>query len=628
MHRLQQPTIRPRTMAQLQSVQDNGRKTRPAHSRRQQDASSALVTSAESATLSTPEITDVGSPPARKGIIPARSAAAWHTVPSPATEVHQISTPLQADEWEEALRKANVYEEFSDVVAGLHNGFRMAPAFAPLKHTFSPPNHRSSTDAPHVISAHIQDELSKRRYVGPFSRHTLQSLIGPFRFSPLGIVPKPNSSELRIIQDFSYPLHDPHNTSVNSEINPEDFPCEWGFFQDIATIVADAKPGTQAATFDVDAAYRNIPVHPSDRAHTVVMWEDLFYVDLNVPFGATSSGGIFGRVADALVTILAAKGIGPIKKWVDNFVFFRTPIPSMNPPAFAYNEESIYQIGTTFGLPWKKKKTRPFSNTFIYLGFLWDIQARTVAIPEPKKAKYLDRLKLFAEGNRASRELAEKVLGTLVHCALAVPTGRSRLPSFASYTASFGYLDNPHALRTIPTPVRDDIAWWSQTLSTPFCGSRISTPPPPVDLDFWVDASTSFGIGIILQGEWCNFQLLPGWKTRGRDIGWAEMVAVELGILWLVAQGVSDVNVILQSDNTGVIGSLELGRSRSVAQNMVIRRISGLLTTHSISITSRYVASSNNLADLPSRGKEPPDRKHSNDPLTLPLELIPFVKRV
>ena len=47
---------------------------------------------------------------------------------------------------------------------------------------------------------------------------------------------------------------------------------------------------------------------------------DLFYIDHNAPFGATSTGGVFGRVADAKSAIQKSKNIGPSKKWVDGFI--------------------------------------------------------------------------------------------------------------------------------------------------------------------------------------------------------------------------------------------------------------------------------------------------------------------
>lgn len=52
-----------------------------------------------------------------------------------------------------------------------------------------------------------------------------------------------------------------------------------------------------------------------------------------------------------------------------------------------------------------------------------------------------------------------------------------------------------------------------------------------------VDASTSWGIVLVIDGQWQAWQLVPGWKSDGRDIGWAEMVAIEFVTHTVVAMG-------------------------------------------------------------------------------------------
>ncbi|KAG1842903.1 hypothetical protein C8R48DRAFT_541102, partial [Suillus tomentosus] len=62
-------------------------------------------------------------------------------------------------------------------------------------------NHASSLLNPSVIDAYITSEQAAGRYSTGFSPSELELLIGPFRTSPLGLVPKPNSSKFRIVQD-------------------------------------------------------------------------------------------------------------------------------------------------------------------------------------------------------------------------------------------------------------------------------------------------------------------------------------------------------------------------------------------------------------------------------------------
>ena len=93
---------------------------------------------------------------------------------------------------------------------------------------------------------------------------------------------------------------DPSHTSINTVINSTKFQCAWGSFSECYLLVADALEGTQAAVFDVDAAFRNIPTHPSARPFLAIMIRGRIHLDQVLNFGASPSPGIFGRVADSL----------------------------------------------------------------------------------------------------------------------------------------------------------------------------------------------------------------------------------------------------------------------------------------------------------------------------------------
>jgi hypothetical protein len=317
--------------------------------------------------------------------------------------------------------------------------------------------------------------------------------------------------------------------------------------------------------------------------------------------------------------------IGPSKNWVDDFVFFRFPISLHPSPTFSYSLLDIYAVAERLGWPWKESKTRPFSPEFKYLGFVWNLATKTVQIPAPKKLRYLLKLSPWRDGQKFSRKDAESVLGTLVHCSLAVPDGRSHLPSISRFTASFNFVSSPFVRRSPNPSVLTDIRWWCSQLSADFCGSSLSKPPPTSTVEFWVDASSSWGIGIVLDNEWDSWKLIPGWNTDGRNIGWAEIVAIELGLLFAVHNGYSDVHFLIKSDNQGVIHAIEGGKSRSPSQNLVLQRITSLLSHHKLWISSLYVPSLHNLADAPSRGLPVPHRSRASSTFTIPIPLQSFL---
>jgi hypothetical protein len=78
--------------------------------------------------------------------------------------------------------------------------------------------------------------------------------------------------------------------------------------------------------------------------------------------------------------------------------------------------------------------------------------------------------------------------------------------------------------------VLDNIQIWRTQLSLDFCGSLLREPPHLSPIEFWVDASTSFGVGVVFNHTWDYWKFCQGWKAEGREIGWAEMLAIKLGL--------------------------------------------------------------------------------------------------
>lgn len=80
---------------------------------------------------------------------------------------------------------------------------------------------------------------------------------------------------------------DPSQTSINTVVDLKNFQCAWSSFSKCYLLVADAPEGTQAAVFDVDAAFRNIPTHPSACLFLAIMIKGLIHLDHVLNFGAS-----------------------------------------------------------------------------------------------------------------------------------------------------------------------------------------------------------------------------------------------------------------------------------------------------------------------------------------------------
>ena len=217
------------------------------------------------------------------------------------------------------------------------------------------------------------------RYSRPFKPDELQSIIGPFRTSPLGLVPKPASDDLRLIQDLSFPRDGFPVPSVNSGIDASLSPTEWGTFDDTAAMILGLPDGCVAAAFDVVSAYRIMPVRPQQQNHLCIAWRGSIYVDRAVCFGCASSAGVFGIIGDAIVR---ARGWGPLKKWVDDFLVVRLPTQT-------WTEHDFMRLTGGVGIPWSIPKLRTFSTRQKYIGFVWDFCRRTVTLPQEKREALL-----------------------------------------------------------------------------------------------------------------------------------------------------------------------------------------------------------------------------------------------
>lgn len=88
-----------------------------------------------------------------------------------------------------------------------------------------------------------------------------------------------------------------------------------------------------------------------------------------------------------------------------------------------------------------------------------------------------------------------------------------------------------------------------------------------------------------------------------QDIGWAEAVAVELGLQMVIVLNLARPGPFLvRSDNKGVVAVINKGRSRSAATNLVLQHIYAQLARQGMYLQASYVSTHKNIADALSRG--------------------------
>lgn len=565
---------------------------------------------------------DAASEPAgaRKEHTYARDAEHTTTVPSTTRPKPRwkVVTPLKVDAWRYYLGKHGLLADFGSILDGLTNGFTLNSSLS-IEWSRIYDNHKSATDHPDVIDSAIEKEVNTGRYEGPFTRSELEDCLGPFISHPLGLVPKQNG-KWRVIEDLSFPRG--HSSdSINSTTDISDIPVDWGGLAEVIELVVTAREGAQCATVDWGDAFRNIPIDLSEVWSGVVQWKHFktedearrFYADKCSKFGHARSMGNFGLVNKGFTTILMKEGYGYIIFWVDDILIRREPLNPLPPWRYSFGIDDILQTASNLGVPLPSDKIQPFSTTFRYLGFVFNLESKIVEVSEEKKTKGKSKIADALHDQKISLDSLRSLTGFLSHLALVILPGKAHLRSLFHMQAEMERKGAVKWTRWVwPDYARSDLVWWASELEKDFLGMKLCTMRKADDsLGVFVDASTDWGIGIVIQNEFDRFRLVEGWREgtgESRDIGWAEFVAVELAVFFLISSfNIHNRHILIHSDNKGVVLAWKARRSRSTAQNAVLLRVLHLLNSRSCFLSLDYVSSSLNPADGPSRGFPAPN---------------------
>jgi hypothetical protein len=329
---------------------------------------------------------------------------------------------------------------------------------------------------------------------------------------------------------------------------------------------------------DIEAAYRGIPCLPAHKAYLIVYHDSKLYIDHNIPFGLSSATGLQGEVADATIDIWRTLDIKPTSKWVNDVYIWCFPTPhgiycslaNGQVHYYDYDLSSAKSLIAEAKVPWHKSKGQPFSNDGEYVGFFWSIPNKTVILIEQKQRKYILCLSIFISSFEHAcvslREL-QRISGYLTHTTFIYPHGRSYLSNVYKEIASYPDEHVPHWLRKSTIA---NLKWWLELLLSNSTPIPLSPHPPTRDYGIWVDASTGTGIGILWNGHWAAWSTTPKWCGPSWDIAWLEAVAVELVVHLIYAKGITGTDVLIHSDNQGVIAAFQKGRSSNFQINLCI----------------------------------------------------------
>lgn len=406
-----------------------------------------------------------------------------------------------------------------------------------------------------------------------------------------------NDGGIRPINDLSFPRNTPDTPLVNSFVDKNKFTATWDDFARVATFFKSSKDLWLLGLFDWEKAYRHIPTLMSQWRYLLVQdFDNNLYVDTRITFGGVAGCGSFGRPADAWKMVMQHEhDIVMIFRWVDDNLFLKRYDSTTE-------MSQIVKRSKQLGVQTNEKKLSKFQHEQKFIGLIWNGMEKTVRLPEEKLKERQLQIDEIISGNSFTFNQIEIFVGRLNHVAYLLPQLQCYLCGLNRMKKDWHYRI---AKRKISDDVREDLEFWKLTLRS-FEHLRLVASPIPIDISWVGDASTSYGLGVLVGRNWSQFKVTDVWRKADSDhrhINFLETAAIRIGLLMVLhLTNRPGRTLVVWTDNTTAQAAVTKLRSKNQAVNDEWKQIQNLLIDAQLDIVAKRVTSSDNNADQLSRG--------------------------
>ena len=443
-------------------------------------------------------------------------------------------------------------------------------------------NLKSALAQPHVVSAKLEKERAAGRIAGPFSSPPFPD----FRCSPLGIVPKKNPSEFRLIHHLSYPK----GSSVNDYIPQEFSSVKYACINDAISVIKSLGAGCFMAKTDIKSAFRIIPVHPKDHPLLGMKWNSQYFFDRTLPMGCSSSCAIFEAFSSALEWLskhlFHASGVVHI---LDDFLFIAPTREKCQSDL-----QNFLRMCDFLGVPIAEEKTVGPFTTLQFAGITLDFVSQEARLPDDKLQKCQLLLRQFNLRRKVSLRELQSLLGLLnFTCSVVVP-GRAFLRRMIDLTRG---TQRPHHRIRLTKETKCDMQVWLSFLKNFNGKTFFYTEQWDSDssLELFSDAAGSKGYGAIFGKYWFFGAWPDAWKTL--NITFLEFFPIVIALhIW--GPLMADRCIIFRTDNAALV---DIINQQTLKHKLVMTLVRDLVLTslqHNIVFRAKHIEGVHNtLAD-------------------------------
>ena len=448
-----------------------------------------------------------------------------------------------------------------------------------------PKNLTSALQKPELVREYIKKELEAGRLAGPFNSPPFEQ----FQCSPIGLVEKKEPGKFRMIHHLSYP----EGMSINDQIDPNWSSVQYAKIGDAIDLVMNLCPSAFMSKTDVKHAFRIIPLHPDVRKLFVFEWEGLFYVDLALQMGCSSSCHIFEAFSTAIEWIAREKLKIENVHILDDFF-----LASVSRQVGTLQLKSFLEMCADIGLPMAPEKTFWPETTMSFVGYEIDTLKGEVRLPEDKIQKCKTEILKIMQKQKATLKELQSINGLLnFACAVVLP-GRPFLRRLIDLTIG---LKAPHHHRRITQEVKEDMGVWMEFLDS-FNGKSIFIEKKiwsSEELHLFTDAAGKIGYGGILGDDWFNGTWSEWWIAQ--NITLKEMYAILVAFeIW--GGALANKRIVIRTDNNDLVSVLSKQTGKEPFVMILVRRLVLICLKFNIVISASHIPGrANAIADALSR---------------------------
>ncbi len=320
-------------------------------------------------------------------------------------------------------------------------------------------------------------------------------------------------------------------------------------------------------------------------------------MDATLPFGLRSAPKIFTALADALEWILRNRGVQCLAHYLDDFIM-------VGPPRSEVCRRYLEVVSTTCSeleLPLAADKQVGPTTCLEFLGIELDTDQLEMRLSEEKRARVKDLVAAWRGKKSCHKRELESLVGSLQHASKVVRPGRSFMRRMHELLKR-SKRETDHI--RLNKEFRADIEWWNTFLAT-WNGVSMLRPlrASSPDVDFWSDASGSWGCGAFWRSLWIQVQWIPGQPITQASIAAKEFLPIVLaGLVW--GEMWTGCTVRCHCDNQAVVCCINQRYARDPLLAHMLRCLFFICAVHQFDLVAVHTpGQENGAADAISRGQ-------------------------